>query len=284
MISAGLAALGRPVHNALFPYVWGTTLHAARISIVFHTNVRATSSRLSWGAHMLGFLLMCWGGSLASHFLLSLPPPQLYAAGPWINYSAVHLLFTVLFHYLPIVCTAFLFSIDPHSTQPDTFLTNALLFPLDALLRANSVIHTLSLLAVPSVNPLLVASPLFHFILGAAASAGGGLVGGTLSLWTPNWHFSTPPPLRTGVWGVWSTLDIWAGGLVASTYSILTAHPAFLPLRASITSQEAKPLTVLDAKAAAAAVMVFLFGLRVVATAPRKPVAPAEQGGKVKTQ
>lgn len=58
MISAGLAALGRPVHSALFPYVWGTTLHAARISIIFHTNMRATNSRLSWGAHMLGFLLM----------------------------------------------------------------------------------------------------------------------------------------------------------------------------------------------------------------------------------
>ncbi|KAJ6586836.1 hypothetical protein DFH09DRAFT_1307945 [Mycena vulgaris] len=274
MLNTGLAALGTPVHTTLFPYVWGSTLHAARISIVFHTNMRTTSSHLSWGAHMFGFLLMCWGGSLASHLLLSLPPPQLYAPGPWINYSAVHLLFTVLFHYLPL---------------PNTSLTNAILFPLDALLRANSVTHTLSLLAIPSVNPLLVASPLFHFILGAAASAGGGLLGGTLSVWTPNWQFSTPPPLRTGVWGVWSTLDIWAGGLVASTYSVLTAHPAFLPFRASIASQ-AEPLSALDAKAASAAVMVVFFGLRVAAATlsqPQavKPSVPAKQfGKKVKTQ
>ncbi|KAJ7497209.1 hypothetical protein FB451DRAFT_1386507 [Mycena latifolia] len=273
MITSGLAALGTPVHSTLFPYVWGTTLHAARISLVFHTNMRASSSRLSWGAHIFGFLLMCWGGSLASHWLLSLPPPQLYAPGPWINYSAVHLLFTALFYYLPI---------------PDAALTNAVLFPLDALLRANSVLHTISLLAIPSVNPLLVASPLFHFILGAAASAGGGLLGGTFSLWTPNWQFSTPPPLRTGVWGLWSTLDIWAGGLVASTYSVLTAHPAFLPLRASFAS-EPQPMSALDAKVASAAVMIVLFGLRVAAaTLPlksSKPPVPAKQrsGAKVKT-
>ncbi|KAJ7703288.1 hypothetical protein B0H17DRAFT_1042603 [Mycena rosella] len=275
MINAGLAVLGTPVHSTLFPYVWGTTLHAARISIVFHTNMRASSSRLNWGQHILGFLLMCWGGSLASHLLLSLPPPQLYAPGPWINYSAVHLLFTVLFHYFPI---------------PNTFLTNAVLFPLDALLRANSVIHTMSLLAVPSVNPLLVTSPLFHFILGAAASAGGGLLGGTLSLWTPNWQFSTPPPLRTGVWGIWSTLDIWAGGMVASTYSVLTAHPAFLPIRASIVSQT-EPWSTIDAKHASAAVMIFFFGLRIASAilppppqAAKSQVPPKQSGEKLKTQ
>ncbi|KAJ7733755.1 hypothetical protein DFH07DRAFT_845329 [Mycena maculata] len=275
MFTFALAVLGTPVHDALFPYVWGTTLHAARISIVFHTNIHATKSNLSWGAHFFGFLLMCWGGSIASHVLLSLPPPQLYAPAPWLNYSAVHLLFTALFHYFPI---------------PDTFLTNAVLFPLDGLLRANSVIHTLSLLSIPSVNPLLVTSPLFHFILGATASAGGGLVGGTLSLWTPNWQFSTPPPLRTGVWGIWSTLDIWAGGVVAAIYSTLTAHPAFVPLRASFVSQEAEPFSVLDAKVTAAAAMVFFFGIRVAAgflpakAAAKPSVTPKQSGKKVKTQ
>ncbi|KAJ6593816.1 hypothetical protein B0H19DRAFT_1092110 [Mycena capillaripes] len=272
MLSTALAVLGTPVHRALFPYPWGSTLHASRISLAFHTNVHLTSSRLSWGAHMVGFLLMCWGGSFATHFLLSLPPTQLYAPGPWINYSAVHLLFTVLFHYLPI---------------PDPSLSNAFLFPLDALLRANSITHAISLLALPSVDPLLVASPLFHFILGAAASAAGGLVGGTFSLWTPNWHLSTPPPLRTGVWGVWSTLEIWAGGIVASTYSVLTAHPAFLPFRAYIISQDAKPLPPLDAKAVAAGVMISLYALRVAALtmSPRaaKPAAK-HSGEKVKVQ
>ncbi|KAJ7084301.1 hypothetical protein B0H15DRAFT_848566 [Mycena belliarum] len=256
--------------KTLFPYVWGTTLHAARISLVFHTNMRATNSRLSWGAHILGFLLMCWGGSFASHLLLSLPPPQLYAFGPWINYSAVHLLVTVLFHYLPI---------------PDPSLANTVLFPFDGLLRANAVIQIVSLLTLPSVNPVLVASPLFHFILGAAASASGGLLGGTLSLWTPNWQFSTPPPLRTGVWGLWSTLDIWAGGAVASLYGVLTAHPAFLPLRASVTSQ-ALPMSALDARVVSAMFMITMFGLRVfvpaIAPSP-KPVPEKRSATKVKT-
>ncbi|KAJ7188359.1 hypothetical protein C8R46DRAFT_1054545, partial [Mycena filopes] len=254
-------------HPTVFPYPWASTLHASRISIVFHTNVNATNSRLSWGAHFLGFLLMCWGGSLASHLLLSLPPPQLYAPGPWINYSTVHILFTVLFYYLPI---------------PNTSLTNAVLFPLDALLRANSILHTLALLNVPSVHPLLAASPFFHLILG--------LMGGTFSLWTPNWQFSTPPPLRTGVWGVWSTLDIWGGAVVAATYSVLTGHPAFLPLRTSFSSQDAKPLSVSNAQTTAAAVMVVLFGLRVGAAhipsskVVKPPAFAKESGRKVKTQ
>ncbi|KAJ7045426.1 hypothetical protein C8F04DRAFT_1064735 [Mycena alexandri] len=268
MLATALALLRTPVHATIFPYPWATTLHASRISMVFHTNLQATNSRLSWGAHLFGFLLMCWGGSLSSHLLLSLPPPQLYALGPWINYSAVHVLFTVLFHYLPI---------------PDASFTNTVLFPLDGLLRVNSVIHTLSLLNVPSVSPLLVTSPLFHFILGAAASAGGGLLGGTFSLWTPNWQFSTPPPLRTGVWGFWSTLDIWAGGVVAVTYSILTGHSAFLPLRTSFT---AKPLPVVNAQTTAAAIMVVLFGLRIAAAnmASKATKPPVAAKVKVKTQ
>ncbi|KAJ7262264.1 hypothetical protein B0H12DRAFT_1105035 [Mycena haematopus] len=271
MLAAALAVLATPVHGALFPYAWGSTLHAFRISLAFLTNVQMSGSRLSWGAHMAGFLLMCWGGTFTSHLLLSLPPPQLYAIHPWINYSAVHLFLTVLFHYLPI---------------PDTSITNAFLFPLDGLLRATSVVHALSHLANPSVNPLLVASPLFHFFLGAGASAGGGLLGGTLNLWTSNWHFSTPPPLRTGVWGVWSTLDIWAGGVVASVYSALTAHPAFLPLRESIAPPGAAPLSVRDARAVSAALMIVLFGLRVYAvnTAAKPTVVTKPSEKKVKTQ
>jgi len=217
---------------------------------------------------MLGFLLMSWGGSLASHSLLSLPPPQLYAAGPWINYSAVHLLFTLVFHYFPV---------------PDPSFSNAILSPLDGLLRANRVLYTTTLLANPSVNQLLVGSPLFHFILGAAASAGGGLVGGSFSLWTPDWQFSMPPPLRTDSWGLWSTLDIWAGGVVALTYGTLTAHPAFQPLRAYLTLAE---VNIPAARAISASVMVALYAIRaVLATVPTKPPLNTEQSGKkVKTQ
>ncbi|KAJ7287632.1 hypothetical protein C8J57DRAFT_1284471 [Mycena rebaudengoi] len=212
---------------------------------------------MSWGAYLLGYLLMCWGGTIASHLLLGLPPPQLYLLAPWINYSLVHLLLTVFFHYVP---------------TPDPFFTNLLLCPLDGLLRANSVTLALSLLSRPSINPLLVASPLFHFILGAAASSGGGLLGGTLSLWTDDWHFSTPPPLRSAVWGIWSTLDVWGGGVVAATYSMLTDHPAFVPVHLANASSYS-PHTPHDAKVWATALMIALFALRVAAAAAATPVA-----------
>jgi hypothetical protein len=207
--------------------------------------------------------------------LLHCPSPLHYAL-PLLPHRRFHVGFSLSF-------------MQVERTQPDTSLTNIVLFPLDGLLRANSISHALALLSVPSVNPLLVSSPLFHFILGAAASAGGGLVGGTLSVWTPNWHLSTPPPLRTGVWGLWSTLDIWAGGLAAATYGTLTAHPAFLPLRASIASPETQPFSVSKAKAAAAAVMIFFFGLRVAAAnmpsrASKPPMTSKQSGKKVKTQ
>ncbi|CAK5281496.1 unnamed protein product [Mycena citricolor] len=204
--------------------------------------------------------LFCWGGSIASHVLLSLPPPQLYMLGPWINYSAVHLCLTFIFQYIPV---------------PDPAQTNLLLFPLDGLLRANSVLQTLSLLSRPGVSPLLVQSPLFHFILGMTASAGGGLLGGTLSLTSETWTFSTPPPLRTGVFGLWSTHDMWAGGIVAVIYGSLTSHPAFANVL-SVT------LSTSSARASSVAVMIAFFGARAFATRPKKLVQPPKE--KVKTQ
>nr|GAT57622.1 predicted protein [Mycena chlorophos] len=257
MLQTALTILSTPVHPVLFPYVWGTTLHAARISLLFNTLSR--SSHLTIGANLSGFLLTCWGGSLASHLLLGLYPPQLYLLGPWINYSAVHLVASFLLSSVSI---------------PDLARTNAYLFPLDGLLRANAVLHTLSLLDVPTVNPVLVASPLFHFILGAAVSSGGGLVGGTFSLWTPNWHFSTPPPLRAGQWGIWGTLDIWAGGVVTLVYDALTAHPAC----AGILSIE--PVSVPTARSLAATLMIVLFGLRVLASPRPRPQSKAEEEKK----
>ncbi|KAF7315361.1 hypothetical protein MIND_00050700 [Mycena indigotica] len=268
MLHTALALLGTPVHRSIFPYVWGATLHAARISLVFNSQIRASKSQLSVGANLIGYLIMCWGGSLAVHMLLSLPPPHLYTFAPWLNYAAVHLLVSSLLSYLPI---------------PDPAHANALLFPLDGLLRTNSVLQAVSLLNLSkNLNPLLSESPLFHFILGAAASSGGGLLGGTLGVWTSNWQVSTPPPLRIGVWGVWSTLDIWAGGVIACVYGLLTAHPAFLPLRALLTSQKAA--TIHTARTLSAALMIAFFGLRVLATSPKAPVVQKKPGQKEKTQ
>lgn len=50
-------------------------------------------------------------------------------------------------------------------------------------------------------------------LIGAIVSAGGGLSAGTVSAWSANWVFSTPPVLRAGA-GWAGTLDIWGGALV----------------------------------------------------------------------
>ena len=54
-------------------------------------------------------------------------------------------------------------------------------------------------------------------IIGALASAGGGMTAGTLGTWKNQWGFSTPPVLRAGV-GIWGSLDVWGGSLVGMIY------------------------------------------------------------------
>ncbi|TFK36307.1 hypothetical protein BDQ12DRAFT_634386 [Crucibulum laeve] len=255
------------VHNKWFPYVLAPTLHAARISIVYQANARRSPGVLSWGTYIAGYLIMCWGGTLITHFMLGLPPPMLYSFHPYINYLTVHVVFTALFSVFPSLL---------YTPAIDTIL-----FPLDALLRTNAVTMTLGLLASPTVNPVYVNSPLTHLILGALASAGGGLSAATLSTWTPNWTVGTPPILRAGA-GLWGTLDVWGGALVAFIYSSVTSpvfasfslasllsSPLFdaIPLPESLKSTsltDATPISPLGARALAATVFGVLFGLRVL--------------------
>jgi len=259
------------VHSFWFPYLLAPTLHAARISIAFQANARRSSAMLSWGTYILGYLIMCWGGSLLSHFLLGLPPPMLYSFHPYINYLTVHLVLTGFFTLFPSLL---------HPRTIDTIL-----FPLDALLRTNAVTSTLALISAHAdhINPLYTSSPLTHLILGAIASAGGGLSAATLSTWTNDWTFGTPPVLRRGA-GLWGTLDVWGGALVAFIYSFTTAHLAFAsitlaslppPLSLLIKSLNLQslvpkyvdsipPLSPIGARALAGTVLTVLFGIRVL--------------------
>jgi hypothetical protein len=92
-------------------------------------------------------------------------------------------------------------------------LTDTMLWPLDALIRTNAITATLGLLYSPTVHPEYQNSALMHLIIGAIASAGGGLSAGTLNAWSANWAFSTPPILRAGA-GWTGTLDVWGGAFV----------------------------------------------------------------------
>ncbi|KAL1757721.1 hypothetical protein FB107DRAFT_272712 [Schizophyllum commune] len=253
------------VHPTLFPYLWGPTLHAARISIAYQTNARKQPgyARMPWATYIAGYLIMCWGGTLTAHFLCGLPPPQLYSFHPYINYVAVHLALTLLFSVFPQLLT--------HPKLLDTAL-----LPIDASMRTNAVTGALALLQHPRTAPELVTSPLFHLILGAAGSAGGGVLAGTFGLWSSEWQFNTPVFLRGG--GAMATLDLWGGSVVAAVYSTFSLHPAFAPVFVGLVEQGlvAKDLTLstLGARAMGALTFLALFGSRVWYTQYSVPAAP----------
>ncbi|KAJ3879941.1 hypothetical protein F5051DRAFT_182418 [Lentinula edodes] len=277
-IADGFKLLGDAVSPSLYPYPWFSTLHAARISLLFqsHTFRLGTHSVLGWKTYIGGFCLMSWGGMILSHILLNLPPPVLYASQVWVNYISVHLFLTLVFHRMSLLLAdAVLLS-----------TMDLLLFPLDAMLRVNAVVGTLDHLSPgspshESISPVLINSPLFHFILGCTASAGGGVTAASLGVWNPNWGSGgfTPVFLRKGprspLKSALSTLDVWGGGLVAVIYGLSTFHAAFRPLISDLTPyayafalvdmQAVKPFSSSDGKCLAAAVLIVLFGTRALA-------------------
>ncbi|KAF8347555.1 hypothetical protein F5887DRAFT_956305 [Amanita rubescens] len=239
------------VHSRWFPYALAPTLHAARISAVYQHNARKAGyeKKLSWPTYLAGYLIMCWGGSVLSHLFLGLPSPTFYSIHLYINYIAPHLLFTLIFTLYPDL-------LNPRLL--DTFL-----FPLDALLRTNTITATIGLLSNSGVNPVYASSPLAHMLLGAIASAGGGLSAATLKTWTPEWSLGTPPVLKEGA-GIWGTVDVWGGALVALVYGIVTSHHAYSGFADTLGFA---PGTIvfspLGAKALGAVLLTVLFGLRV---------------------
>jgi len=142
-----------------------------------------------------------------------LPPPTFYSIDLYINYITPHLLFTLLFTLYPDV-------LNPRFL--DTFL-----FPLDALLRTNTITATIGLLSNSGVNPVYASSPLAHMLLGAIASAGGGLSAATLKTWTPEWSLGTPPVLKEGA-GIWGTVDVWGGALVGKLWLFLHVYTSLI--------------------------------------------------------
>ena len=64
-------------------------------------------------------------------------------------------------------------------------------------------------------------------LLGAIASAGGGLSAGTLKTWTPEWSLGTPPVLKEGA-GIWGTVDVWGGALVGKLCSFLLVYTSLI--------------------------------------------------------
>jgi hypothetical protein len=170
--------------------------------MMYQSNARnaRTYDRLPWGTYVAGFLVtvrqsllqaaasesfQAWGGSVITHFLLSIPPPQLYSIHPWINYVGVHLFLTLLFTLLPPVRPKY----PPLSSEANPVWCQLLrpavldtLSPIpDALVRTASLTNALRTLSThPSISPALSDSWFTHVVVGAVASAGGGTLAGTL--------------------------------------------------------------------------------------------------------
>ncbi|GLB40969.1 hypothetical protein LshimejAT787_0901840 [Lyophyllum shimeji] len=291
-LAKGMTFIGKPVHATLFPYPIAATIHAARISVVYQNNCRAatagSNAKLPWPTYIAGYLVMTWGGSVMTHFLLQLPPPMLYSTTPYIIYLTTHLTLTLLFHLFPIL-------LSPSSIA----LLDTVLFPIDALVRTGAVTGTTAHLAPgsPVARPLIT-SPLTHLIIGALASAGGGLSASTLSTWSPTWSFSTPPVLRAPTLTAffWSSMDVWAGALVAAMYGVASGAQAFYGwqellrlvglgvagIKEGACVVGTPWMSQLEAKALAAGVLAVFFGLRMykvhwAGAAPAQQVKKAEK-------
>jgi hypothetical protein len=90
------------------------------------------------------------------------------------------------------------------------FFDTLLVLP-DAILRVGSVTSGLELVHNHK-DDRISDSLVLRLLIGAVASAGGGVTAATFGVWNPEWRFSTPSYLRPG--NMMSILDVWAGSLM----------------------------------------------------------------------
>ncbi|KIY73095.1 hypothetical protein CYLTODRAFT_271379 [Cylindrobasidium torrendii FP15055 ss-10] len=213
-----------------------------------------TRGEMNWATYLAGYLVMAWGGTLLSHTLLSLHAPPLLSLAPWINYLSVHIFLTLLFEYtgLPSLPKGMGGIGGIGLGALGGMGLDAALIPLDALLRGNAVVGTVALLhsnalaasssssaasSAASASTAAAASlaaasfsPVFHAILGASASAGGGVLATSLRTYTPHWGLHTPTFL-VGAGASRSVLisaaDVWAGALVGVLAGVMNGRVDF---------------------------------------------------------
>jgi len=244
-----ITAATEPLSSTYYPYPLANTLHAARIHMAYRgrTEMLGFKGKKSRLVDWAGFLIMCWGGSFLTSFLVGLPPPQLLSIHPWINYLSVHIILSVLLPTLPAPRTL------------DTFLP-----VIDALTRSFPI--TGAVLTTQShPNPTIRSNLFFQLILGGLSSSGGGLIASTLNVFSPTWSFGTPPILNAGFWG---TMDFWAGVVGAGVFGLLTrSNEGYAPVLARINGgKDTAIMTVLGARSVVVLVLTVLFAGRAVAT------------------
>ncbi|KAF8326868.1 uncharacterized protein EI90DRAFT_3069359 [Cantharellus anzutake] len=182
--------------------------------------------KIDRAAEYAGFLLMCWGGTLGVHSLLSLPPPQILSLHPYINYLTPHVFLSTLFSQ------AF--------PSPSLLKFIDTVLPMvDAILRTGGITSSIHLALTHPTHPQLRSSLFLQLLLGAVASAGGGVLAGTLNVFSAHWSFTTPPFLRSNTpsGSFLGTLDIWSGSVVSLIYGFLIgSHPSYAPIQRFLIS------------------------------------------------
>lgn len=190
-----------------------------------------------------------WGGALCNTFLLGNTLPQLLAPGPWIAYTSVHLVISLVLSCTPL-------SID----NP---LLDFLLFWLDAASRAGAIlgaIHDCS----QSSNELIRQSATAPLLLGSLAPVAGGTVASMFHLHEQTWGFSSPFWLQPGN-SLLDTLEMWTGAMAVAFYCCVTqtsVSPAFASWKSALGLPAQGSMHSEDAQAAVVAALTFAYGLK----------------------
>jgi len=224
---------------------------------------------MSWSQNLAGFLVMCWGGNLLTHFLLCIPPAQLVSVHPWIVYSSVHALLSVI------------------DWQPSPWVLDTFLPPIDGVLRSGAVIGGVTL-AKAHPSPAVSQSVFAQLVIGAISAGGGGLVASSLGVWEPDWRLRTPPVLKKGGNTFVGTLEFWSGSIAALLYGFLmNTHKEYSDAYGAMGFKARGVTTPLGARAFLVVFLTFVYGYRAFALhwwQTPKAATPARSAGKKKTQ
>lgn len=218
------ARLAQPVHATLYPFPLATTLHALRVAIAYRTICASFRARrraenkhspaelhVSWLRDAAGFLVMAWGGSFLSNYILNQVPGQLLFIWLWINYLSVYAVTSVLVARLG---------------TPSAKLLDLWLPVLDGATRTAATWGGINLV-LGHANPTVRASLLLQVLIGTVAACGGGISAFTLNVFDPlGWSFTTPPFLKAK--SLVEFTDILAPALASAVFGVLTlSHPAY---------------------------------------------------------
>ncbi|EPQ27208.1 uncharacterized protein PFL1_05131 [Pseudozyma flocculosa PF-1] len=223
-----------PVHPTAYPFPWATTLHALRVSLAYRGICKGFKARrraqgkkddeLQVGMlrEAAGFLVMAWGGSFLSNYILTQIPGQLISVQPWLNYLSVH------------YAVGFLLTLFP---APSARLLDLCLPVLDGATRTAATLGGINLV-LNHVNPAVRSSWLLQVLIATISASGGGISAFTLNVFDPvGWSFSTPPFLTFS--RLVEFTDILAPMIAALAFGVVTqSHPAYTNLvqSSSLTS------------------------------------------------